>query len=190
MELPGNRWQPGQFQDASSVLVSTSSKVIFVPETRNSNITKTTLINRFNVDDAHIVPAQVLSRALWLLWDLQVAVTVEFSSKNLILALCTYKHSNFNFGLICMYGDPHHQNTSTIWAPVHAFVLKYSNMPMLCTGDLNNIISVNEKLGPRPPNMSRISNFCCLVKNCDLFDLGYNGPTYTWTISVLPLSYL
>jgi hypothetical protein len=29
--------------------------------------------------------------------------------------------------------------------------------------------------------MSRISNFCCLVKNCDLFDLGYNGPAYTWT---------
>jgi hypothetical protein len=52
---------------------------------------------------------------------------------------------------------------------------------MLCTRDLNNIISVNEKLGSGPPNMSRISNFCCLVKNCDLFDLGYNGPAYTWT---------
>jgi hypothetical protein len=59
MELPGNRWQPGQFQDASSATPYSikSCKVIFVPETRNSNITKTTLINRFNVDDAHIVPA-------------------------------------------------------------------------------------------------------------------------------------
>jgi hypothetical protein len=29
--------------------------------------------------------------------------------------------------------------------------------------------------------MNRISNFYCLVKNCGLFDLGYNGLAYTWT---------
>jgi len=38
-------------------------------ETRNSSITRTTLINRFNTNDAFVVPAHVLSGGLWLLWN-------------------------------------------------------------------------------------------------------------------------
>jgi hypothetical protein len=52
---------------------------------------------------------------------------------------------------------------------------------MLCMGDLNNIMSTAEKSGPRPANINRIANFCCMVKDCGLFNHGYNGPTYTWT---------
>jgi len=47
--------------------------------------------------------------------------------------------------------------------------------------DLNNIMNVNEKMGPRPANVRRISEFCCLIKDCGLFDHSYNGPSYTWT---------
>ena len=42
-------------------------------------------------------------------------------------------------------------------------------------------MNVNEKLGPNHANAKRISDFCCLVKDYGLFDLGYNGPAYTWT---------
>ncbi|KAJ1296855.1 hypothetical protein BS78_01G334300 [Paspalum vaginatum] len=52
---------------------------------------------------------------------------------------------------------------------------------MLCMGDLNNIMHPNEKWGPSPPCLSRIENFCSLVKQCGLIDLGYSGPAYTWT---------
>jgi hypothetical protein len=48
-------------------------------------------------------------------------------------------------------------------------------------GDLNNIMSASEKKGPRPANLRRISDFSGMVKDCGLFDLGYNGPAYTWT---------
>ena len=67
---------------------------------------------------------------------------------------------------------------------VQAFVVKYPNLPMFCIGDLNN---ANEKLGPAPAHVRRISDFCCMVKNCGLFDLGYNGPAYTGLINVLTL---
>ena len=48
-------------------------------------------------------------------------------------------------------------------------------------GDLNNVMNANKKLGPRPTNARIISEFSCLVKNCGLFYLGYNGPAYTWS---------
>lgn len=38
--------------------------------------------------------------------------------------------------------------------------------------DLNNVMHVNEKLGPRPVNITRMSNFCHLVKECGFMDLG------------------
>ncbi|KAJ1295410.1 hypothetical protein BS78_01G221600 [Paspalum vaginatum] len=48
-------------------------------------------------------------------------------------------------------------------------------------GDMNNLMNANEKLGPNPVNASRISRFCHWIKQCFLFDLGFNGPAYTWT---------
>ncbi|GJN18567.1 hypothetical protein PR202_gb05739 [Eleusine coracana subsp. coracana] len=56
------------------------------------------------------------------------------------------------------------------------FVLHYPDSPTFCMGDLNNIMHVNEKCSP---TAARIHNFCCLVKKCGFFDLGYNGPAYT-----------
>ena len=48
-------------------------------------------------------------------------------------------------------------------------------------GDMNNIMHVCEKTGPGPVNPRAISEFCCLVKDCGFFDLGFKGPAYTWT---------
>jgi len=39
----------------------------------------------------------------------------------------------------------------------------------------------NEKWGQGPPCLSRIRNFCTLIKQCGLIYLGYSGPAYTWT---------
>jgi hypothetical protein len=106
---------------------------------------------------------------------------VSAISRNFIIAQCTHKQSSRRFGLVCMYGDPHHQRTARIWSEIRSFVVTYPNLPVLCMGDLNNIMNASEKRGPAPPNLNRITHFCCLVKDCGLFDLGYNGPAYTWT---------
>ncbi|GJM98876.1 hypothetical protein PR202_ga15924 [Eleusine coracana subsp. coracana] len=57
-----------------------------------------------------------------------------------------------------MYGDPHHLNTTSIWQEVEAFVLMNPNLPTFCMGDLNNIMHLNEKIGPNPANAARIRN--------------------------------
>ena len=125
---------------------------------------KTSLINRFNIADAFVVPEQGLSGGLWLLWNNVMEVNIIDSCPNFILTLCVHKNSLNKFGLICLYGDPHHQTTAKIWLQVQSFVEKYLNLPMLCMGDLNNIMNAKEKLGPRPADVRRISEFCCMVK--------------------------
>jgi hypothetical protein len=80
-----------------------------------------------------------------------------------------------------MYGDPRHRSMSVIWTNVKNFISLNSTLPMLCTGDLNEIMHPTEKLGPAPVNFNRINVFCSLIKKCGLFDLGYDGPSYTWS---------
>ncbi|GJN09889.1 hypothetical protein PR202_ga27938 [Eleusine coracana subsp. coracana] len=160
------------------LITSTKAQVIFVSETRTSKISKTQLINRFLVKDSHVVPATGQSGGLWLMWNDEVDLNIVSSSHHLILATVMCKPSNKLYNRVCIYGDPHHCHTNEIWEEVSHFVLLNPDIPTFCMGDLNNIMHVNEKYGP---TAARICNFCCLVKNCGFFGLGYNGPAYTWT---------
>jgi endonuclease/exonuclease/phosphatase family metal-dependent hydrolase len=88
--------------------------------------------------------------------------------------------SNVRFGLVCVYGDPYHSKTSAIWEEVAAFVYDNHNLPILCMGDLNDLLYDMDKSSANI-NRSRMYAFRALVKNCGFFDLGYSGPAYTWT---------
>jgi hypothetical protein len=85
-------------------LRSTNAQVIFISEMRNSKLTKTDLVNRFNVNDAHVVPARGRSGGLWLLFGCDVDLDVLESSHHFFFALCD--------------GDPHHLQTATIWRQI------------------------------------------------------------------------
>ena len=160
---------------------STNAQVIFLSETRNTKITKNDLINKFNLENAYTISAEGLSGGLWLLSRDQVEVSVIESCNFYFLAICYHKHVRKKFGLVCVYGDPHRRRTAWIWRQIRHFVMSNQDLPVICMGDMNNIMNVTEKLGPRPANQRLISNFCCLVKDCGFFDLGYHGPAYTWS---------
>jgi hypothetical protein len=163
------------------LMTSTNSQVCFISETRSSTITRTSLINRFNVSDAFVVPALGQSGGLWLIWKDAVSLTVIDHSPNFIFAMCNNNIGNRHFLLVYLYGDPHHQNTTTIWMQVLNFVENNNGLPILCTGDMNDIMHPNEKSDPGRPNLRRINAFCDYVKQCGFIDLGYSGPAYTWT---------
>lgn len=88
---------------------SSNAQVIFVSETRNSCISESAIKNHCNVDDVHIVLAQGQSGDMWLLVKHEVEANVLAINRNFFLALCNHKKCSRNFGLVCLYGDPHHQ---------------------------------------------------------------------------------
>lgn len=115
------------------------------------------------------------------MWKDDVDLQVVHSSHCYILAKCVYKPTSLNFNLVCVYGDPHHQVTSLIWQDVSTFVLSVPHTSTFCMGDMNNIMHVSEKCGPKPANVAHIHDFCFLIKQCGLIEMGYNGPAYTWS---------
>jgi len=141
------------------LLTSTKAQVCFISETRNSSISHTSFITQFNVVDATVIPAQGQSRGLWLIGKQDVNTNIVDQSPNYIFALCNNNLDN-QFGLVYIYGDPHHHNTSTIWSQVLDFVVTKGSLPIFCMGDMNDIMNANEKLGPGRPDLRRINAFC------------------------------
>jgi len=145
------------------------------------SINRTTIINRFNVKDAFVVHSQGQSEGLWLIWTHAVDIAIVEHNPHYILVVCNNTSTSDQFGLVYIYGDPHHRTTSTIWARVLHFVVNHSTLPILAMGDMNELMHPNEKAGSGRPNISHINMLCDYVKQCGLLDLGYNGPAYTWT---------
>jgi hypothetical protein len=114
------------------------------------------------------------------MWSDDLQVTVHKSSFYIILATAVNSTSNLKFGLVCIYGDPYHNQTSQIWDEVTTFVHDNSSIPMLCMGDMNELLYDMDKNSPNI-NRTRMYAFRAFVKNCGLFDLGFSGPAYTWT---------
>ena len=111
------------------LISSTNAQVIFISETRNTRITKTELVNKFNLDNAYIISAEGLSGGLWLLSRDQVDVNVVESCNFYFLAICYHKHVRKKFGPVCVYGDPHHRCTVWLWKQICHFVMVNQKLP-------------------------------------------------------------
>jgi hypothetical protein len=159
---------------------STRAQVTFVSETRSSKITPVQLNVRFNIANSFVVPSVGLSGGLWLLWSDEVQVSINFSNRYLILAVVVHIATSAQFLLACVYGDPHHRFTKIIWNHISTFVHHNIGKPIVCLGDLNEIMS-NQDTTSANVNHYRMRTFNGYVKECGLMDMGYSGPAYTWT---------
>jgi hypothetical protein len=162
------------------MIVSSQAQVIFLSETKTCKFSQSDICTRFNMNDSVVVPSRKKSGGLWLLWTDDLHVSVQIASFHVIPALVKDKSTNQRFGLVCIYGDPYHRQTTAIWEQVANFVYDNSNLPMLCIGDMNDLLYDSDK-STSNINRNRMFQFRSLVKNCGLFDLGFFGPAYTWT---------
>ena len=160
------------------LLNSTSAQVTFISETHSSKVTSVQLNSRFSTGDSFVVPSNGRSGGLWLLWSTDVHVVVKFFNQHLILAIVVNLATNLEFVLACVYGDPHHRSTRMIWEHVSTFVYDNLGKPVICLGDMNNIMCDMDSTSSNV-NKCHMRAFNSYVKNCGLFYLGFSGPAYT-----------
>uniref|UniRef100_A0A8R7VE86 Endonuclease/exonuclease/phosphatase domain-containing protein n=1 Tax=Triticum urartu TaxID=4572 RepID=A0A8R7VE86_TRIUA len=113
------------------------------------------------------------------MWTDELKVSVYSASFHAILANVVHVASGVEFCLVCIYGDPYHRQTTVIWNQVATFVYDNLGKPMICMGDMNDILYDIDKCNASV-NYYRMSSFRSLIKNCGFFDIGYSGPAYTW----------
>lgn len=89
------------------------------------------------------------------------------------------KFKKFTWLLSGVYASPRQESRNLLWEEFKLISEHYTG-PWSLIGDFNDIINHNEKSGGRPPTMSRIFAYQDTMNYCNMLDLGFTGPLFTW----------
>ncbi|GAV59752.1 Exo_endo_phos domain-containing protein, partial [Cephalotus follicularis] len=117
---------------------------------------------------------------LALLWKEELEVTIQSYSLNHIDATVEGWGGQSKWRLTGIYSFPEAYLRGRTWSLLEKLVA-ISNMPWLCFGDFNEILTQEEKVGDRPRVESHMQAFRTALDKCGLKDLGYKGVDYTWS---------
>ena len=90
--------------------------------------------------------------------------------------------------LSAIYDSPRFAERCLIWENLNS-VAELHAMPWVIVGDFNEVLMGDDKFGGRPVNLGKALRFQECLDNCNMIDIGFFGPRYTWFIC-RPLSRL
>ncbi|TXG53035.1 hypothetical protein EZV62_022204 [Acer yangbiense] len=118
------------------------------------------------------------SGGLLLLWKDNSDVSVlSFSLGHIDARVCS--EDDFCWQFSGFYGDPISSRRKLSWALLRR-LREVDNLPWVCDGDFNDILSMTEKEGGSAKSFSDMYNFRQTIDDCNLIDLGFTRPKYTW----------
>ncbi|KAK4259634.1 hypothetical protein QN277_005946 [Acacia crassicarpa] len=115
--------------------------------------------------------------ALW--WSDSIVVNILFSSSNIIHTSVLSDELFTPSYITFIYGPTDDDQRMLCWQEIRRLSNNIRSS-WLCIGDFNDILSQAEKCGGIPRAWRRIINFKCFLSDCELEDLGFNGPSFTW----------
>ena len=120
------------------------------------------------------------SGGLALLWKPNTQVNVQNFSRWFIDAHILCNDTGLKLRLIGFYRQPDMSRREETWTLLES--LKHSNnLPWLCLGDYNEIISQTKKSGGRLRPTRQMDRFHEVIHHCGFMDLGYTGSPFTWS---------
>ena len=125
-----------------------------------------------------VVPSRGQSGGLAMFWSGHTGVSISSYSQHHIDAILDFQ-SNDPWRFTGFYGSPTVEGKSAAWGILRT-LHTHHNLPWLCVGDFNELLSSNEKWGKRPRPEHQMSQFRQAVDDCGFMDLGFVGPAFTW----------
>ena len=88
--------------------------------------------------------------------------------------------SDFSWILSAVYASPRLEERTILWNNL-ATVAEYHNLPWVIAGDFNKALNTDDKFGGREISVNRSLLFKECLDKCNMIDLGFSGPRFTWT---------
>ena len=95
---------------------------------------------------------------------------VQVYSRSYINAVVTNSESSFKWRITSFYGNPETHHRKESWDILRSLSQKYQ-LPWLCFGDFNEIVSVEEKLGGVQRSQKQMDDFREVIHHCRFKDL-------------------
>ena len=153
--------------------------IIFLSETKIKKRAMEKIMEKINFVNGLIVPGKGRGGGLALLWKREVDLEIMGYSRNHIDAIVTEQVSGFRWRITGFYGNPETHRRQDSWDELATLNRKFQ-LPWLCYGDFNEILSRDEKMGGAPRPQRQMDGFREVVNACGFKDLGYCGPDFTW----------
>jgi hypothetical protein len=149
-------------------------------ETRLSRDRALELRREFGFPNGEAVSPAGQSGGLALFWRRDVPVMTQSMSKSHIdVVLSCDTLSPKQWRLTGFYGEPRRELRKNSWYLMR-FLRAQLDLPWLCHGDFNEVLSAQEHFGANPREHWQIAQFQDVCAECGLNDLGFNGPPFTW----------
>ena len=112
-------------------------------------------------------------------------VDIMICHNNLQFVLMEESSPNRNwFMFTVVYGSPNFRRRQMLWSKLKDLE-GYISLPWLVAGDFNAFLTIAEKKGRSSRGSLPCRKFKEWMSECDMFDLGFCGPKFTWNRGML-----
>ena len=126
-------------------------KIIFLSKTKIKMKATEKIMEKINFVNGLNVPSKGKGGGLAMLWKREVALEIMGNSRNHIDAIISKQDLGFKWRMTGFYGNSKTYRRQESWDELVALNRKFQ-LPWLCYGDFNEILSREEKMegAPRP----------------------------------------
>ncbi|PON98092.1 Endonuclease/exonuclease/phosphatase, partial [Trema orientale] len=169
---------PDRLTTLSKVLHKASPGLVFLSETKLTGNRANGVKFHIGIPNGFVVDSVGHSGGLLLLWQDGWDVSIRSYSRGYIDSIIT-SESGVQWRFIGFYGSPYTNNRKFSWDLFRKLHSLY-DLPWVCGGDFNEILSFSEKIDGNDRQISTMVNFQMALSNCNLSDFGFMGSFVTW----------
>ena len=163
--------------------------IMVVTETRVGGDRVAKIIECLPFDGSIVTDTIGYGGGLWILWKTEdVEVILLSTMEQEIHAIVKVRSSNLSWLILAIYASLRIAKRKILWNNLK-IVSQLHNLPWLMLGDFNEVLSGDDKFGGNSVNLNRVLEFKECLDECNMLDLGFAGPKYTWTNSRHPEIY-
>ena len=121
------------------------------------------------------------AEGLWLLWNLdRIEITPLANTEQEIHVVVKVRPLNTSWLLSAVYASPRIAERRILWNNLLS-VTELNNLSWLLIGDFNEPLVSSDKYCGRVVNINNSLQFKECLDRCNMVDLWFSGPRYTWT---------
>ena len=155
--------------------------ILVVMETRVEGDRAREITNLLPFDGAFHTETIGYGGGLWVLWNADnVDVALLSSTEQEIHAEVKVRFTNNSWLLSALYASPKRAERQVLWKNLMS-VAELHNLPWVITGDFNEPLLSEDKFGGRSVSVDRSLLFKECLDRCNMIDIGFAGPRFTWT---------
>ena len=157
--------------------------IMVITETRVGGDKAEKIIEDLSFDGSIVTDTIRYAKGLWILWKMEdVEVILLSATEQEIHPTVKVHSSNLSWLISAIYASPRIVERKIHWNNLK-IVSQLHNLPCLMLGDFNEVLSEDDKFGGNSVNLNRALEFKKCLDECNMLDLGFAGPKYTWTNS-------